>query len=524
MSEYIEKDFLCNNTDTVVTTASGRIKGYRFNGINTFLGVPYARADRFHAPVAVEPWSDIRDALGYGWTAPLLTQKTPWQNIINPNRQYPQSEDCQNLNIWTPTLEKRAHKPVVVWLHGGGFASGSSVELLAYDGTNMAKYGDVVCVSVNHRLNVFGYLDLSSFSDRYENSGNCGHADLVAALEWIRDNIACFGGDPHCVTVIGQSGGGGKVSTLMQIPAANGLFSRAVIMSGAAIQQRAPRRDREIVLGVLDELSLTPNDIDQLCSVAASSLIRAVRKTVDRLYPQSPGNPKSMITQMIWEPTANDWFLGEPVIHGFSEHARQIPVLVGTVLGEFSIRAAMSNKKSAGKTAKYEYLRRIYGSHTDELVSLFRQAYPERDYVDLAATDSTFRALTIAYCDRRAAECSAPTFAYLNNTEMPLDDGIPLWHCGDIDFFFHNTEYSPLHQIPGVTSRLEEEIFGAFMQFVRTGNPNKAGTTLPQWPSYTQSQPYTMLFSAESRVRQNHDRALIAGIDRYRTVFSPVDF
>lgn len=210
-----------------VSTKAGKVKGYEFDGVHIFKGIPYAQAGRFRMPREVEPWEGVKETASYGFVCPLLTQDTPTGELLVPHRYWPQDENCQNLNVWTTALDKTAKKPVMVWLHGGGYAAGSSIEQAAYDGSNMAVQGDVVVVSVNHRLNILGFLDLSPYGEKYRNSGNAGLADLVAALRWIHDNIEEFGGDPENVTLFGQSGGGMKVTGLMQIPEADGLFHKA---------------------------------------------------------------------------------------------------------------------------------------------------------------------------------------------------------------------------------------------------------------------------------------------------------
>lgn len=516
---YIEKEFVCNNADTVVKTAAGKVKGYRYDGVNTFLGIQYAEAERFMPPKPVKPWDGIKDAQGYGWTAPLLREKGPWSNIVNPNRSYPESETCQFLNVWSPSLDPSAKLPVVVWIHGGGFESGSCVELTCYDGSNLAKYGQVVCVSLNHRLNVLGYLDLSSYGEKYVNSGNAGMADIVAALEWVRDNITGFGGNPNCVTVFGQSGGGAKVSTLLQVPAADGLFHRALIMSGASIQEESPsRNDREIVDGLLKELNLEGNDVDGLEKIDLDKLLAATDKVVNRLYPRE----ESTIGRLIWEPVPNDWYKGEPSRVGFTEHAKTIPVMVGTVIGEFNMRAMMHNKKHATEEERIAYLRPIFGEHTEELVRLFQKAYPGRNIAELATVDHKFRPGAIQFADGRARDDCCGTFVYLNTFEASYDDGMPLWHCGDIDFFFHNAELSPLHQVPGVTSKLQDQIFGTFMSFVRTGNPNHTG--FPDWPAYSKAGAYTLLLGQQIEVKLDHDRELVTKANQWRLVNPPIDF
>lgn len=517
MTGYVEKEFVCNDNETVVATVSGRVKGYRYDGVNTFLGVPYAQAKRFEEPQQPDPWDGIKVTQGYGYTCPLMRQKTPWSNIINPNRTYPQSEDCQVLNVWTPVLDSNAKLPVVVWIHGGGFASGSCVELTAYDGSNMAKYGDVVCVSLNHRLNVLGYLDLSEYGEAFKNSGNLGMLDIVAALKWVQQNISRFGGDPNCVTIFGQSGGGGKVSTLMQSPEADGLFHRALMMSGAGTQLCEGKENPKLAEKVLQELNIAPKDVEKLKDIPLDELFDAVGRVSAKV---NMGN--QIVGGIWWEPTVNDWYKGEPTRVGFTDHAKTIPLMIGTVFGEFAMRGMMNNKLHASQKEQMEHVRAVYGDDADEMVELFRKTYPDRCIADVACVDHMFRTPTIKYADRRAADGCCATYVYLNTLELPYDDGMPLWHCGDIDFFFHNAELSPLHQIPGVTSALQEQIFGAFMNFVRTGDPNGEG--LPEWPEYKTGEENTLLFGKESGVRVNFDRELSAKVQKARKVAPLVDF
>ena len=227
----MEKAFCCAPDFPVVQTNYGPVRGYRFREISSFKGIPYGRAVRFHAPQPPQPWAEPLDASSYGCVCPLLSIDKPSGELRVPHRYWVQDEDCLNLNIWTPACDAQK-RPVLVWLHGGGFFAGSSIEQVAYEGGNMAREGDCVVVSLNHRLNILGYLDLSDFGEEYANSGNAGGDDIILALQWVRDNIAAFGGDPGCVTVFGQSGGGAKVTTLLQTPAADGLYHRAMIMSG----------------------------------------------------------------------------------------------------------------------------------------------------------------------------------------------------------------------------------------------------------------------------------------------------
>ena len=192
--------FVCSKTDPVVETKAGKVRGFRLNTTYAFHGIHYAEADRFQMPQPVKPWKGIKNALAYGYVCPLLKQDEPNMEVLVPHRYWPQDEHCQNLNVWTQSLDPGAKKPVMVWLHGGGFSAGSAIEHVAYEGDHLSEFGDVVVVSVNHRLNILGYLDLSPFGEKYKNSANAGNADMVAALQWVHDNIALFGGDPENVS------------------------------------------------------------------------------------------------------------------------------------------------------------------------------------------------------------------------------------------------------------------------------------------------------------------------------------
>ena len=237
----------------IVQTKAGKLRGFALDGIYRFYGVKYATAKRFLPPEPVAPWEGLADATSYGYVAPLMSPNSPAMDLLIPHRFWVENEDCLSLNVWSKDLTGK--KPVMVWLHGGGYAAGSSIEMVAYDGANMSEYGDVVTVTINHRLNILGYFDLSSFGAEFANSGNAGQADIVCALEWVRDNIAQFGGDPDNVTIFGQSGGGGKVLSLLQTPAADGLFHKGIMMSGGAGRMRkTERHDREIADMLIEQL------------------------------------------------------------------------------------------------------------------------------------------------------------------------------------------------------------------------------------------------------------------------------
>lgn len=496
------KKFICNLTEPIVKTKAGKLRGFVTDGTYTFHGIKYADAKRFQMPTPVQPWEGVKDALSYGYVAPLLSKPVPMGEVLIPHRYWPEDEHCQYLNIWTQTLERKAKKPVLVWLHGGGFAAGSSIEHLAYDGENMSKYGDTVVVSINHRLNILGYLDLSPFGEKYKNSGNAGNADMVAALRWIQENIANFGGDPDNVTLFGQSGGGMKVWTLLQTPEADGLFHKGVIQSGLIDGYlNAPKQDgTRIVNALLKELGFAEGAAERLEAVPYECLAAAYNKVAPALEKQCfyvGGNPMP-----------NDFYLGDPRVIGFTDHAKTIPILVGTVFGEFDFGSGVPGKERLTEAELRPVFEQKYGQAADRLVQLYNKAYPDKSLSDLRSLDSLFRSPTIDFIQKRALCGGAPVFSYLFAFEFPYDDGKPAWHCSEIPFVFHNTNLVPVCNVPGVSDKLEEQVFGAWISFARSGVPGHPG--LPEWPACGPDDEATLIFDRNCEVRHNFDHELIS--------------
>ena len=491
---------------SVVNTDKGRLRGFSMDGVHTFLGIPYAKAERFHQPVPADRWEGVRNASNYGFVCPIASNPLPASEVFMPHRFWPQNEDCLNLNVWTKTLEKNAKRPVMVWLHGGGWSDGSSIEQASYDGRNLADRGDVVVVSVNHRLNILGFLDMSSFGSEYENSVNAGIADIVAALEWVRDNIAEFGGDPENVTLFGQSGGGGKIIALMQSEAAAGLFKRAIIMSGViATPDKGYVDHHRMVCGILRELGLGENDFKALETVPYDMLVRAYNKVHLEFIKEGVVNK--------WSPVENGWYAGDPMKVGFTGTARKIPLIVGSVFAEFADKKHLAEENSLTEEEKLGLLEKMYGESTGKIVGLFREAYPGKDLLDLYKLDTVLRPASLAFVNKRVEEAEADTYLYNFALDFDAMGGVPSYHCADIAFAFGNTELVPAADMPGVRERLEEQVLGAFVSFSYTGNPNHPG--LGRWNAYNEDGT-TMLFDRVSEGRQNVDKALLEAIDAVR--------
>ncbi len=502
------RKFVCSPDYPIAAMADGKVKGFELDGILNFRGIQYARARRFHSAEPVETWEGVKDATSYGPVAPpygdcAYGSSVPQGEILMSHRYWPQSENCQNLNVWTKTLDKTAKKPVMVWLHGGGFSDGSALEMESYDGAALCEHGDVVVVSVNHRLHLLGYLDLSAFGGQYRNSVNAGITDLVETLKWIRRNITAFGGDPDNVTLFGQSGGGGKVFTLMQTPAAAGLFHKCVIMSGTDNFDRSMDQ-APIVREMLKNLNLAEDDAEKLERIPYSVLMRSYCKAA-----------RTTGTAINWGPVANDYYIGHPVDVGFTDYAKRVPLIVGTVIAEFGgFRGDVT--VLSGESEKRAAIENAFPGHAEEITRLFREAYPQTDLSVLPKLDTWVRPGATAFLDAFVkGGAQAPAYLYQFALVFDINGGTPAWHCSDIPFWFHNCYRVPCANVDGVTDRLETDMSDRIAAFAHTGAPNLKGTL--QWPAYTAERKETLVFDRESALRTGRfDSALLEAIEAGR--------
>lgn len=485
-----------------VKTAKGVVKGYFCDGTYIFKGIPYAKAKRFMDPEPVDAWEGELDATSYGYVCPLMSQERPSGELLVPHRYWLSSEDCQNLNVWTPGLDDEK-RPVLVWLHGGGFTAGSSIEHDAYDGTHMSRFGDCVVVSINHRLNVLGYFDLSPFGEKYKDSGNCGGNDIIASLKWVRDNIAVFGGDPENVTVFGQSGGGCKITTLLQTPAADGLYHKGIIMSGVIPSQMMGSEEGDstpLVMAVLDELGLSVDEVEKLETIPYQKLADAYLKVSPAL--QKEGKYAGGV------PKANGFYLGDPLRVGFREETKNIPLIVGSVFGEFGFMPLAYDKRTLSKEEGIAIAKERLGEETVEAVlPLFEKAYPWRNPVDMVSLDVLFRPASMEYVKKRSQADTAPVYSYLFDMDFPIQNGKSAWHCADIPYVFHNTEMVPAVNVLGVTERLQHQIFECVISFARTGSP--CHDDIPVWDPSAADEENIMFFGKEVYQKVNADHELI---------------
>lgn len=506
----LSKQVVFTYDKAIVKTTAGLVRGLIAEDTYIFRGLKYAEAKRYHMPEPVKPWEGIFDANVYGYVCPELGRGWFGGDYVVRHVFYPQDEDCLSLNIWTQSIDSNAKKPVLFWLHGGGYSSGSGIEHYAYDGEEMSKFGDVVVVAVNHRLNVLGYLDLSAYGEQYKYSGNLGQADIVAALQWVRDNIANFGGDPENVTIFGQSGGGGKVTTLMQMPVADGLYHRAVVMSGVMGGRRAKPIDeaekpsRRLAALVLKHAGIAPENVEQIETIPYHDLAAATNKAMAELAAEG--------VRAGFSPVADgEYFIGSPLDVGFRPETANIPLMVGSVLSEFAPRVeddrAVGSKYAWSEELKVSLIRGRFGDAADDIIAEFRAAYPERNIADLLYIDSHVRRASAEFARIHAETCSGKTYNYLYCLDMAFNEGTIPSHNSDIPYVFHNAQYLEAFYVPEITEKVQDIICGAFINFARSGDPN--GGNVPKWEPVSADNGSTMVFDVNSECRLGHDKRLM---------------
>src|SRR2546428_2268511 len=526
-----------------VSTTAGKVRGLLIDKkIHAFRGVPYgastAGARRFLPPVKPQPWSGVREASRLGLRSPLMDSNLgpEWRPL---NLREPMGEDCLNLNVWTPSVNdnRGGKRPVMVWLHGGGYAAGSP-GMIAYDGANLARKHDVVVVGITHRLNAFGFMYLAELGGgKFTDASNAGMRDIIAGLEWIRDNIASFGGDAGNVTIFGQSGGAGKVSTLLGMPAAQGLFHKAVAQSGSAVTSMAASAATQSAEAFMARLGLKRDQAEELQTLPMEQLL-------DALQPRSGG--PSTLREPQGRPEQGRGATGSgradagrgarggepgrggrggggggvaasPVVDGTSlPHdvfnptattlSANIPLLIGSTETEVTWNVNTDYTPPADDAALCERLKRTVRAddvQLEKVIAIYKKGRPKASHLDLALiieTDaSQFRSGTDTEAERKSALGKAPVYMYRFQWYSPVSGGrLRAMHCMDIPFVFENVDLCKTVVGDGQDRyALAEKVSSAWGAFSRRGNPNHKG--LPKWDPFTADKRATMIFNNECR-------------------------
>ncbi len=497
----------------VVETKFGKLRGVTYGDVNIFLGVKYATARRFHMPEEQEPWEGVKNAYAHGPVAPLMGGHNPFDIYRGLHLLQVEREDCQNLNIWAPKTLNGEKKPVFVWMHGGGFFGGNAFEEYSFDGFNLAHYGDIVFVSINHRLNILGHFNLAAYGEEYKNSVNAGIADLVAALKWIHENIAAFGGDPNNVTLCGHSGGGAKVCSMFQIEEAKDYFSRGICMSGVVPKQEADPEDSvAIAAATLKELNIGDDEVDKVCDVPLNELIDAANRAAKSLGMRSAA--------FVFAPMHNDWYYGLPNEAGWAPYSIEKPMMFGTVLGEFPrVRLTPEQKEAMTEADKIAFMKEQYGDKAEELIDLFRKAYPSHDIIDLPYTDLTFRIPTRNTAIAKSKLSPDNTWVYLCSYDTIEDGNVPMWHGGDVCYAFMNEDRVFVLNEAIYGQKLSQIFSTSFLNFIKYGDPNNK--YLPVWKPLTEDHHYTMIIDRECELADGHDDKLVDLLNDLGLTFNP---
>jgi para-nitrobenzyl esterase len=486
----------------VVATRAGRIRGLVKDGVQQFWGVPYgastAGPNRFMPPKPPAAWSGVRDHFQIGLNALIAPgAEEPAPVVTALNRLSEQGEDCLSVNVFTPALDNAA-RPVMVWMHGGGFSAGAGNYLL-YDGTNLAKKEDVVVVVVNHRLNIFGFLHLADIGgDKWAQSTNVGVQDLVATLAWVRDNIENFGGDPDRVTIFGQSGGAGKTTTLMAMPSAQGLFHRSIAQSGSAMRGTPASEASEGAERLLAKLGLRTNQLDRLQQLSAEEIQAAYysEPQIPRLG-SGPVIDGAIIPRHQWDPTA-------------PAYSADVPLMMGSTETENGWVGPPPYELSDGDMR--DRFTRLAGGDAaggQELLGLYKRLHPNTRNQMLwltAESDNTRRWNAQALGRLKHEQGRAPSYLYFFDWYSPVhNDRMGAYHTLDIPFVFYNMDIgASMTGSSQARYELGHVMSAAWAAFARNGNPNHAD--MPVWPAFNPNEYPTMMFGDEVRVAHDPNR------------------
>ncbi len=502
----------------VAETTSGSVRGYILRGIHHFLGIPYGAdtsgANRFMPPQKPKPWTDVLPALWWGNSAPQNMDNRYANKYASFRDRWNYddvSEDCLRINVWTPAIQDGKKRPVMFWIHGGGFTSGNAIEQDGYNGENLSRLGDVVFCSINHRLGPLGFTNLAGAGgERFAASGNVGMLDIVAALEWVRDNIARFGGDPGNVTIMGQSGGGAKVCALTAMPSATGLFHKAVVLSGASLKMGDRDYAEKLGAYVLKEAGLAPADIGKLQQMPWKDYYAIATKAQQALAKETAGAGGGL--RRGFNPFVDGHVLPQhPYSPAAAPAAARIPMIICSTVQEQSASWADSSLEHITLDQVIERVKQRagfgagFGDKAGEVVAVYAKAFPGKKPVEIWMLVSSNRQNVVALADAKAAQAAGVYVAWFG-WQPPLFDGrLRAFHCVDICFWYYNTDLMLSHTGGGARPRrLSAKMAQHLLAFMKTGDPNAKG--LASWPRYTPAKGETMILDDVCDVKNDPDR------------------
>lgn len=501
----------------VAQTQYGRVQGFILRGIYNFRGIPYGAdtggKNRFMPPQKPQAWEEVLPAVWWGNSAPQVMENkyaNAWASFVDHWNYDDVSEDCLKLNIWTPSIMDGSKRPVLVWLHGGGFSSGNGIEQDGYNGENLSRKGDIVFVSLNHRLGAFGFSDLSGTGkENYAYSGNVGMLDIVAALEWVRDNIANFGGDPGNVTIMGQSGGGAKVCVLCNMPSAKGLFHKAVALSGSSLKGMDQKISRKIGEYIFKEASLSFDEVDKLQEMPWKDYLKLADKALSKYREENRGDS---IMRFGYAPVADGVSLTSGDFFAESEGlSSDVPMIISSTFHEWSMSRNNPEMEEISAEKAIEMLKGPIGfggnlgEKSEEIYHAYAKIFPKAKPIEIMTLIISNRKNVIETANAKVLQ-KAPVYVAWFGWEPPLfNKRMRAFHCLDICFWFANTDVMLTHTGGGKRPRaLSDKMSGALLNFMETGNPNGGG--LPDWPRYTKEKGETMVLKDHPEVLNDPDR------------------
>jgi para-nitrobenzyl esterase len=528
---------VATDAQPIVETKYGKVRGSIRGGIYSFKGIPYGAdtsgANRFQVAKPPTPWAGVKSTTCYTHTCPTGF-RAGWNHdeerfIYDWSDGIP-GEDVLNLSVWTPGINDNKKRAVLVWMHGGGYASGSNEELKSYDGERLAKRGDIVIVGVNHRLNILGFLNLEKFGDQYKNSQNISQLDLVASLQWIHDNIASFGGDPGAVTIFGQSGGGGKVTYLMGMPSAAGLFHRCISESPTAPRPYSQEQSAAYSDRVLAELGVTSAaDLGKLQSMTYAQLQAGTQGLQRRAAAANPAPPAAVPglgrsirraaptgTPGGFAPSTGEAIPELPFYPNSLAISSKVPVISGNVLNEFFQSLDSPKLEDMTRDEVIAQINRDIPGNKGEAIYAATEKLkaPGRgvpfDILSQLGGIQSFRRASLEICNSRAAASThAPAYNYQFRWQSPTFDGRPrAFHCAGLQFAFDNVDRCANATGAGPDAQAMADVMSeTWIAFIKTGNPNHKG--LPKWDPVTPGKANTMLFDNKTEQATNHDAEII---------------